>query len=355
MSKLDLNKLQRAALARAAKVATRSNTPTPEPTPDYFKVVAHPGADELPRYVRLDKLNLDLRYQYDPETEKGRTNQLNKWMMDRGGFDPTERGAIHVNIRPDGTHWNMDGGGGAQMATLAGLDRILAFIHHFKTWQEEAAFFHRKNNHTRRVKAPHLFLTAANSGAQPEKTIVKLVEAAGYQLERTVGSKGAIIAASALLFGWYLDGTGHNLELSLLDMRNTVGDEKGVDGRFLVSNCMMRALGAEQKRLRTSLQYEPRETREPVKKSVEQTLHEARQNAQAVITSRSAQSRDTNPYLFRLHTARYNYRKGTTGGKSSLRIDPRNVALLRERFDTPELVARYGATTLYKDVWTWRD
>ena len=63
--------------------------------------------------VSLAALNLDLRYQFDPETEPGRKGKLLNWMADNNGYDPNEHGPLFVNRRPDGSLWNMDGGGGA--------------------------------------------------------------------------------------------------------------------------------------------------------------------------------------------------------------------------------------------------
>jgi hypothetical protein len=300
-------------------------------------------------------LNKDERYQYDPETEKGRTPQLEKWMNERGGYDPAEHGPFHVNKRPDGSLWNMDGGGGEWMARKAGLTQHLAIIHHLKTWEEEAAFFKRKNNNARRVKPPHLFLTDAARGLEPERTIIKMVEAAKYCIERTSDNAGRVIAVTSLLFVWYLDGTGAILELALMDMRNTFGDEKSVDGRLLVALGVLRAIGAgkDQKRLRAVVQQDPRV---PDKKGIKKLLDEARQQASVLITGRAPQSRDTNPYLVDLIATRYNYRKAKDAGKDSPRLDTGKIGrLLRDNFETPELIAKYGKNVLFKDVWTWKN
>lgn len=350
-----LTSMQAQAANRTIKAAKQLLKTEPEQDPAYFTVATASG-DDTPVMVRLDKLIRDSRYQYDPATEQGREAQLKKWMDERGGYAPAEHGPLHVNKRPDGTFANMDGGGGAQMAVWAGLTHHLAIIHHYKTWQEEAAFFKRKNNNSRRVKPPHLFLTDAARGAEPQRSIMKLVNAASYSVERSKTSKGAILASSALLFVWYLDGTGAILELALMDMRNTVGDTKGVDGRLLVAIGIMRAIGAgkDQKRLRAVIQFEPRDAREPVAMGIKDLLHKARHNASVMITTRSPQSRDTNPYLVDILAGRYNYRKTKDQGKDSPRLNPSKAIELRANFDTPELIKRYGDTTLYKDVWTWQ-
>jgi hypothetical protein len=357
-----LDELSKVAAGRKAHIKqdggadrseNRSHKNDPEPDPDYF-AIAEGSAKDVPVMVQLDKLNKDLRYQYDPETEKGRIPQLEKWMKERGGYDPAEHGPFHVNKRPDGTLWNMDGGGGDWMARKAGLTQHLAIVHHLKTWEEEAAFFKRKNNNVRRVKPPHLFLTDAARGLEPERTIMKMVDAATYCIERTAENEGRVLAVTSLLFVWYLDGTGAILELALMDLRNTFGDEKSVDGRLLVALGVLRAIGAgkDQKRLRAVIQQDPRDAG---KKGIKQLLDESRQQASVLCTGRSPQSRDTNPYLVDLIATRFNYRKAKDAGKDSPRLDPvSKIGRLRANFETPELIERYGKNVLFKDVWIWK-
>jgi mannose-6-phosphate isomerase-like protein (cupin superfamily) len=303
--------------------------------------------------VKLVALHLDDSYQFRPETEPGRIKQLETWLKERGGFDPIEAGPIHINHRSNDRYFVIDGGGRMWMALRAGLDSIEAYVYEGLDWAEEKAFFIRKNRDKRTIRVPHLFGVAASSGTEPQATIVKYLKEAKYGLERKKGDGGrALFAPTSLLHVFYLDGTGDILRKSLLDLRAAVGDQKGVDGRLLVVIGMMRFCGAsrDQKRLREVLTHDTVERGNPTV-SLADTFNAARSLTNGVITSRSVQSRDLNPFVFKLLAARFNHSLPMNGG---FRIVPNDVLKAQEMFAAPETVARWGEKTLYKDTWSWK-
>lgn len=305
--------------------------------------------------VKLASLHIDPSYQYRPETEPGRIRQLEKWLEDRGGFDAVEAGAIHVNRRTKGSMFIIDGGGRVWMALRAGLEFIDAYVYEGLSWDEEKAAFIRKNKDRRSIRAPHLFRVEASSGIEPQASIVRIMDKIGYGLEREGGDGGrALFAPSGLLFAWYLDGTGHILEMTLYDLMHTVKHQKGVDARLLVTVAMLRFCGAgkDQRRLRHILLHDPQQKDADV--AINQTFVQARALATPFITSRTVQSRDLNPFLFRLLAARFNYNKSRSESVKAIRLVVADAKNALFRFEDPELEMEWGKKTLYKDVWSWQ-
>jgi hypothetical protein len=297
-----------------------------------------------PERLKIADLKIDERYQYAPEKEPGRVAKLTSWMAKRGGFDPAERGRIHVNRRANGEEYIMDGGGGTWMARKAGLTHIDAYVSDNWPWQSEAKFFLDKNMRLRTVKKPHLFFVAAQAGLEPHATIYRLLTEAGYRLETTKGSKGAIIAITALLFAWQLDLTGEILQKALLDMRHALGDQDQVDGRFLVALSVIRSMHPRIKTndLRDCIKVDVFAKR---KKGDEWPLlapsvllATARAAAAVLLSSRAPQPRDINPPLAQEILRRYNHRKETDNRLGW------QIERVREQFTDKEQS---------KDVWSW--
>lgn len=310
-----------------------------------------PGKSEIavvgnfkPETLKLSDLKIDKRYQYTPEEEPGRIAKLTMWMSQRGGFDAAERGRIHVNRRADGSLYVMDGGGGKWMAQKAGLTHIDAYVSENWLWQAEAKFFLDKNMRLRTVKKPHLFYVAAQAGLEPHATIYRLLTEAGYRLETTKGTSGAIIAITALLFAWQLDLTGEILQKALLDMRHALGDQDQVDGRFLVALSVIRSMHPRVKTndLRDCIKVDVFAKRKKGDEwpllPPEKMLATARAAAAVLLSSRAPQPRDINPPLAQEILRRYNHRK---------EMDNRlewQIERVREQFTDKEQS---------KDVWTW--
>lgn len=300
------------------------------------------GKEITTTLVPVNELQIDERYQFHPEKEDGRISALNRWLMKHGGYSPALAGAIHVSRRKDGSMYVVDGYGRVWMGTKMASDPIThipAVIHtNLRTWKDEAQLFIELNRHKRTIKAPHLFVVAAHAGHEPEATILEMVLEAGYAVERLTHKKGRVLAPSSLIFAYTLGK--EVLRLTLFDLRHTWGDQKGVDGRHLVALSAVRASNphVDRERLRKIL--------DPKSWPAKDASSQARAEAQVIITTRSPQSRDTNPYLARAIIKRYNHglgkKKGTKGLK---RLDPRALDALESRFSDE---------ALHKDVWDFR-
>jgi hypothetical protein len=318
------------------------------------------GRAQFVAKIPIDKLNLDPSYQYLPTQEFHRLNQLKNWLEEAGGFSTFLAGAIHVHEREDGTLWTLDGGGRSWMAADKGVAHVAGFVSKGLTREQEAKAFIYLNKNVRIIRAPHIFLSAAGSGVEPNATIARFVEQAGYAIERTaINKKSAIIGTGALMFVHQLGE--EILELSLMDLRHTWGDTGGlvinaegkavveegkhvnikaklIDGRALIAQAVCRAAGGskfKQKRFREALL--------PAAKNFHSMAALARQNAATYVTTRTPQSRDSAPEIAKLVISTFNSHLERSGEK---RISWDDAKALKSRFEDDDQ---------YQDVWNWND
>lgn len=294
--------------------------------------------------IPIADLNLDPSYQYIPEDESNRMNQLDNWLAEAGGFSRFLAGAIHVHEREDGSLWTLDGGGRTKMAEKEGITHIAGFVSKGLTREQESKAFVWLNTKNRVIRAPHIFVTAGKSGVEPNATICRLVEQADYVIERTTTNrKHAILGVGSLIFAHQLGP--EILEMALLDLRHTWGDysvtppggrPKQISGQALIAQAVVRAAGGskfKQKRFR--------EVMSAPDHGFHKLLAEAATNAGTYVTTRRPQSRDTTPELVKLLLGAYN--KGLEQGDAK-RITWDNVLALKSLFTEDEQ---------YQDVWRW--
>ncbi len=181
-------------------------------------------------YILVSRIRVDPTYQRD--TVPGWVDRL------VANWNRNSIGMICVSLRDDGFYYVLDGQHRFAAAVELDIDLLPAEIWHKITVSEEARMFVARND-TRYVKRVDKFLASVEGGEPDQCEILKIVHAAGWEVNR--GSHDGTVRAVAVLeriYGASLNGTKErrpdHLRSTLETVRRAWGlNQDGVAGSLL--------------------------------------------------------------------------------------------------------------------------
>ena len=173
-------------------------------------------------YISVVKIRTDPTYQRDANP---------RWVERLAtGWDRNSIGMICVSVREDGLYYVIDGQHRVEAARTLDVDLLPAEIWHRLTISEEARMFVQRNT-TRGVKRVTMFLSSVEAGTPDQCEILKIVHAAGWEVNDNANNDGTIRAVGVLerIYGVSTNGTKDRRPNELRTTLETVKRAWGAD------------------------------------------------------------------------------------------------------------------------------
>jgi hypothetical protein len=180
------------------------------------------GKAEL-RRIPVSQIKIDVNYQRDVS---------NPWVAQHLPFNPHEAGAIVLSGRAGGPYC-IDGGHRLALARQSGELTINAFIIEGLTQKDEARLFTRYQRNRRDLTSYALFRADLVAGDEDTIAMVRVVNNAGFRLEKTAGSPTTITAIDSCRYIQRYGGEDLLARTLALVKSLWVGEDKALSGPVL--------------------------------------------------------------------------------------------------------------------------